>query len=169
MIWSKLKKTFESRLAPELCGRVAIHVTAYRRSRMDDGRGWILFDGNEIVTTEAPGFLYSIGDHRFYNEVRDSKLIELGYSCGMLLNMSADEAARSENPYIRGLFSLEKRCGQRTLRKLRESEKEPIAVLLMSLRAFSLGLPVEPLCCDRCGQQILPGEWVNISSKRCPE
>lgn len=165
MEWSKLKKRYESRLAPELHGRIAIHVTAYR-SHKRDGRGWILFDRKEIVTTETPGFLYSIGGHRFYNEIRDGQLIELGFSCGQLLNLSAGEAERSDNPYIRGLFALEKRCGRRTLQRLRASEKEPFAKLLIALRTFVMGLPVQPFHCEDCGQQILPAAWLRAGASK---
>jgi hypothetical protein len=164
MKWSKLKKCYEFRLAPELRGRIKIHVTAYRPHRRD-GRGWILFDGNEIVTTEAPGFLYSIAGHRFYNTIRGGELTELGYSCGQLLNLSSRDAERSDDPYIRGLFALEKRCGRRTLQRLRASEKEPFAKLLMGLRAFAMGLPVEPFYCEDCGQQILPATWLSRGTR----
>ncbi|HJU70867.1 MAG TPA: hypothetical protein VJ603_03400 [Paucimonas sp.] len=154
--WSKIKKAFEERLAPELKGRTVIHVTAYDSG----GRGWIQFDGQEIVTTEAPGFLYSISGHRVYNELLNGQTIELGRACGELLDLSVEEARASRNPYIRGLFSLEKRCGRRTLSAIREYEQEPFAILLMSLRAYSLGISVEAYFHDCCGQQLIPAEWL---------
>lgn len=163
---SKIKKRFEESLSPELKARLTIHVTTYGPNGRGwevancGGRGWLLFDQKEILTTEAPGFLYSFGGHRFYNELLDGQTIELGNACGTLLNLAADEARTSRNPYIRGLFALEKRCGRRTLQAMREVESEPIAVLLMSLRAHILGMRVEPFFAQCCGHQVLPGHWL---------
>ncbi|MGX2041184.1 hypothetical protein ACWJKU_13790 [Methylocaldum sp. MU1018] len=158
--WSKLKKSFEERLAPELQGVVSIHVTAFRSG----GRGWLRYAGEEIVTTEVPGFLYSIGGHRFCNELLNGQTIELGRACGGLLQLSPEICRRSPNPYIRGLFALEKRCGRRTLRVMMAEEHEPFAVLLMSLRQHSLGQLVEPYACPGCGRQLLPEKWLGSGS-----
>ncbi|MFZ6745949.1 hypothetical protein ACO0LC_22205 [Undibacterium sp. JH2W] len=154
--WSKIKKTFEERIAIELKSMISIHVTAYASG----GRGWIQFKGEEIVTTEAPGFLYSIFGHRIYNNFMDGQTIELGRACGELLNISPISARISPNPYIRGLFALEKRCGRRTLETMREIEHDPFPILLMSLMAHSFGLTVKPYFHDACGRQILPEAWL---------
>jgi hypothetical protein len=45
-VWSKVKKAFEQQLATELKTRLKVHVAAYPSG----GRGWIMFDGNEIVS-----------------------------------------------------------------------------------------------------------------------
>ncbi len=57
MVWSKLKKQFESFLAASLCGRLKVHVTEYTHANsMDVGRGWITLDGREIVSVQILSF-----------------------------------------------------------------------------------------------------------------
>ena len=79
-VWSKVKKAFEQQLAPELKTRLQVHVAAYPSG----GRGGIMFDGNEIVSVEAPGFTQRLLGHTTYPELIDGQTVELGRACGEL-------------------------------------------------------------------------------------
>jgi hypothetical protein len=79
-IWSKVKKVFEHQLAAELKSRLQVHVAAYASG----GRGWIMFDGIEIVSIEAPGFTQRLFGHTTYPDLVDGQTVELGRACGEL-------------------------------------------------------------------------------------
>src|SRR5687767_2007217 len=49
MQWSKLKSRVESRLCPELRGRVSFHATSYRGSHDGVEKVWITLDGKPIA------------------------------------------------------------------------------------------------------------------------
>ena len=56
MPWSRDRVHLLHRLVPSLRGRLDIHCTAYGPSRFRShlhGRGWLTFDGVEIVTVDA--------------------------------------------------------------------------------------------------------------------
>jgi hypothetical protein len=127
MIWSRLKKTFESRLTRTLRGRLQVHVTAYR-GRSDAGRGWIVFDGKEIVSVEAPGFTMKIGRHQFCLDLiggyitesgfkSGARTAEMGAACGEVIQNQAANSLNSINPLVRGLAVLDKRCGKAAYKK----------------------------------------------------
>ena len=79
-IWSKVKKEFEQRLAIELRSRLQVHVAAYPSG----GRGWITFDGVEVVSVEAPGFTRRLLGHTTCLDLIDGQTFELGRACGEL-------------------------------------------------------------------------------------
>ena len=55
--WSKAKRKFQQLLETSLQNRLDINITEYRNtSGFDIGRGWITFDGNEIVSIMIPSF-----------------------------------------------------------------------------------------------------------------
>ena len=49
MTWTQLKKRIENMLAESVRDRVDFGSTSYRKSHDQEGRGWILIDGREII------------------------------------------------------------------------------------------------------------------------
>lgn len=50
MQWSKLKQRVESLFAEAVKGRVALGTTRYHKAHDQMGRGWITFDGREVIS-----------------------------------------------------------------------------------------------------------------------
>jgi len=148
--WSKVKKAFEQRLAIELRSRLQVHVAAYPRG----GRGWITFDGVEIVSVEAPGFTRRLFGHTTCPELVDGETVELGRACGELPQLAISDALASPNPLIRGLAILDSRCGKRTLHVLRESPLDAFSAAMLAIRDISLGRNPPKVVCELCGQEL---------------
>lgn len=49
MKWSQLKKRVESLFADAVKGRVALLTTRYHKAHDQMGRGWVTFDGREVI------------------------------------------------------------------------------------------------------------------------
>jgi hypothetical protein len=149
-VWSKVKKAFEQQLAPELKTRLQVHVAAYPSG----GRGGIMFDGNEIVSVEAPGFTQRLLGHTTYPELIDGQTVELGRACGELPQLSIADALASPNPLIRGLAILDVRCGKRTLQTLRDSDLDSFSATMLAVRDISLGRRPAAIICEHCGEEL---------------
>jgi hypothetical protein len=149
--WSQVKKAFEARLAPELQGRLQVHVTGYRSG----GRGWIVFQGKEIASVQAPGFTRKLLGHSACVDLLDGQTLELGRACGDLPQMPIETALASPNPLLRGLALLDARCGKRTLEKLQQApDADSFVALMLAVRRVALGLVPPPVNCSRCGEPL---------------
>ncbi len=47
-VWSKVNKSAEKHFAPSVAQRVSLHVTSYRSTDDDAGRGYIIVDGKIV-------------------------------------------------------------------------------------------------------------------------
>lgn len=142
---------FEAGLAPELQARLQVHVAGYRSG----GRGWIVFDGVEVASVQAPGFTRQLLGHSACMELVDGQTVELGRACGELPQMPVEAALASANPLLRGLALLDARCGKRRLEKLQGNpDPDSFVTLMLALRRVSLGLSPPLLVCSRCGQSL---------------
>lgn len=150
-IWSKIKKAFDQQLAVELKPRLQVHVAAYPRG----GRGWITFDGIEIVSVEAPGFTRRVFGHSTCPGLVDGQTVELGRACGELPQLAIEDALASPNPLVRGLAILDGRCGKRTLQTLRESELDSFPSAMLAVRDISLGRRPAKVICEHCGEELV--------------
>jgi hypothetical protein len=149
-IWSKVKKEFEHRLAVELRSRLQVHVAAYPSG----GRGWITFDGLEVVSVEAPGFTRRLFGHTTCPDLIDGQTVELGRACGELPQLAIEDALSSPIPLVRGLAILDSRCGKRTLIALREAPPDSFSAAMLALRDISLGRKPSKVVCEHCGQEL---------------
>jgi hypothetical protein len=156
MQWSKIKKRFEAQLADSLKGRMQVHTAEYRRNPLHIGRGWLVMDGHEIVSVEAPGFTLKIGGCQFNIPLHAHSTQELGRSIGDFLTLSIEEALASSNPLILGLALLDRRVSKAQLRKLRGRQTGPFVALALAAREYAEGLCSEPPTCPRCGISLLP-------------
>jgi hypothetical protein len=151
MQWSKLKSRIKALICPELHNRIDFHVTRYREPHGDAGEAWITVDGKKIFgasyhrflneeheerSTDQPdnadtsGWRY-FGDADAYveiahtlheREIHDS--YELVHALHSYLDLSVQDALKSENPYIRALAIVDRRIGKRTLDKLNIAETD---------------------------------------------
>jgi hypothetical protein len=149
-IWSKVKKAFEEQLAMELRKRLQVHVASYPSG----GRGWIIFDGMELVSVEAPGWTLRVLGHSTCQDFVDGDTVELGRACGELPQLPITEALASPNPLLRGLAILDARCGKRRLQKLRDSDLDSFSATMLAVRDISLGRKPGKVVCERCGTQL---------------
>jgi hypothetical protein len=134
MVWSKLKKQFESFLAASLCGRLKVHVTKYiRANSMDVGRGWITLDGEEIVSVQIPSF-YSDNFH-FRTETLD-----FGQAIHHYLSLPISEALASTDEIVAGLALLDRRVGKRSIAKISPEDLHPFSRLLYKVRCDADGI-----------------------------
>jgi len=161
--WSKVKKTFEARLASELQARLQVHVAAYPSG----GRGWVVFDGVEIASVQAPGFTRQALGHSACVDLVNGQTVELGRACGELPLLSIEAALGSPNPLIRGLAMLDARCGKRTLAKLRAAGcQDSFSALMLAVREVSIGVSPRPIVCEQYGERLaMPEQWLTTGSR----
>lgn len=150
-IWSKVKKAFEQQLAVELKRRLQVHVAAYPRG----GRGWMVFDGHEVISVEAPGFTRRLLGHSTCPDLIDGQTVELGRACGELPQLPIAAALGSQNPLIRGLAILDSRCGKRMLQKLRQTNLDSFSATMLAVRDISLGRKPAKIVCEHCGEELM--------------
>src|SRR4051794_15502690 len=137
MSWSQLKKKLEALLAPSLRGPLEIHVTEYtRKNAFDVGRGWITFDGKEVVSVQIPTF-YS-DNFRFPPGTMD-----FGQAVHEYLALPVSAARASSDELLVGFSFLDRRTGKRTLKGVRPESLHPFARILYELRCRVEGLEGE--------------------------
>ena len=106
MQWSKLKKRYEQLLADSLKGRLQIHVTEQRKSPFDVGRGWIMFEGREVVSIRIPSFY----DDNFSFS---TDTLDMGKAVGSCGEHSIEELKATQDPILKGLMFLDRRAATR--------------------------------------------------------
>ena len=168
MPWSRLKSLVESRQAPSLGDRVALHQARYRHAQKEVGRIWIAVDGKEVAafathmgwakvrpladslmdardawgTTAAYAEATADAESqlRAAGEFSDTKaLVDLeGY-----LSQTVEDALASPSPLVRALAMLDARLGKRRLRALELPPTEhPLVRCMYTLRCAAEGVPV---------------------------
>lgn len=135
MQWSALKAKFEDLLAPSLRGRVQVQLTCYTKSCFDIGRGWVTFDGEEIVTVDIPSFYTN---HMLFR----TETLDFGQAIGEYVQMTITDAQHSSDEIIQGLVFLDRRLGKRRLSKI-----QPENLHEFSRRLYELRYQVEGIMC----------------------
>lgn len=146
MVWSKQKQILKNNLCESLKDRIDFNIIKYRKSHDSLGRAVITLDKKEICSMATIVFErehFNVVGFRLDNESFDDyikrdlegyKIVnENGYfseldfygSINIYLNISIEEAIKSDNILVRVLSMLDKRLGKRRLKKLYEDmEKE---------------------------------------------
>jgi hypothetical protein len=150
MQWSKLRLTFLERLAPELRSRLDIHMAKYPSG----GRGWLTFDGTEVIAVQAPGFTRKIFGHSMCAELMNGQTAELGSAVFEALNMPIEDALRSSNDMVQGLSVVDARCGQRRLATIDAATLTSFPAAMLALRRYAGGRRPNPIRCEFCGEAI---------------
>lgn len=172
MQWSKTRERFKNQLAESLTGRIDIHCTRYRWTRDEDGRAWVTFDGREVANfcfwtfhnrywRLAEGIREVGGTERYRDlPARDadragSDAREILHRQGIFsedefldalrdyLQLSVEDALRSDNPLIRALVTLDRRLGKRRLFTLAEEARDiehPLVRRFLALRLAAEGM-----------------------------
>lgn len=149
MMWSKLKKSIEEKFAECTDGRVSLYVTRYTSGSYYMVRGWITIDGEEIANFSTPDNNNKYGwntpeiNERISEDERTKGAAsekgefarwEFIDACRQYLNLSIDEAVKSENPIIRSLAVLDRRLGKRRLKLMNKEGLHPLTLRLLELR-----------------------------------
>ncbi|MGX4601738.1 SF0329 family protein [Faecalimicrobium sp. JNUCC 81] len=146
MIWSKQKQILKNNLCDSLRERIDFNIIKYRKSHDSLGRAVITLNKDEIcsmATIVLDREHFHVVGFRLDNESfedyikRDSegyKIVnENGYfsefdfyeAINIYLNISIEDAMKSENILVRALAMLDKRLGKRRLKNIYENiEKE---------------------------------------------
>jgi hypothetical protein len=172
MQWSKTKGLFKNRLAESLTGRLDIHCTRYRWTRDEDGRAWVTFDGREVANfcfwtfhnrywPLAAGIRQVSGTEEYRDlPARDadragSEARAILHRQGIFsedefldalrayLQMSVEDALRSDNPLIRALVTFDRRLGKRRLSALADDARDiehPVVWRFLALRLEAEGM-----------------------------
>ncbi|SEG23215.1 hypothetical protein SAMN05421819_2303 [Bryocella elongata] len=141
MQWSKLKSRIRSFITPELRDRIDFHVTSYRRSHDEAEKLWVTVDGSQVFIASwyqhqfagakrtSAGALARDGRGRLVRDpaipasIRRAEELELhlpqdvGDSLSAYLDLSADEALRSSDPFVVALAMIDRRVGRGRLEK----------------------------------------------------
>ena len=130
MQWSKLKTRIKSLVCPELRKRIDFHITSYRESHDGVEKAWVTLDGEKIFNCGHYDYEFTFADG-YYAGMRGQELMEWldkqeahspSYMVGSMrayLDISVDEALRSENPFIKALGIIDRRVGKRTIEKIK--------------------------------------------------
>ncbi len=149
MKWSKLKQTVEEKFSDSIGERVKIYTTRYTSGSYFMVRGWITIDGIEIANFSTPENYAKYNwntpelDKRIPQEERNKgNAVEKGEfsrhdlmdACWSYINLSMDEALKSDNPIISAFAMLDKRHGKRRLRTIDRTNLHPLAAKMLKLR-----------------------------------
>jgi len=172
MRWSQLRKQIEDLFADSVRDRVQIGATTYGKRR-EEGRGWIVIDGQEILSmtwTYAEPWHYpgtEDGCRRFVEATREAQAANV-FSYGQwldalssYLSLPIDEILQSEDPLIRAVGMLDARLGKRRLRKIDTLKEHKLVRRLFRLRceAENIALPDGPTANDDLTSRLKRPSW----------
>lgn len=152
MRWTAARARVEELMAPSVASRIGLHVARYRDTHMNDGRGWITVDGEQIVSFDTRIFnnrVYAspttVATSRAAEEAarRDGIFAHFDFTRAIdaYPNLAIDEALASTDPIVRGLAMLDRRLGKRRLAQLTVAASEPPFVrMLLEIRRSAEGL-----------------------------
>ena len=159
MRWSQLKRRVEQNFAPSLRGRVELFQTVYRRAPDDFGEVWLVVDGERRFSWGEMTAYFAEAATGFASEragVTDSEREWLRHDAlherGVLfrwqinvlllrtLSLPIDAALKHQSPLVRGLATLDRRCGKRRLPAIKQSEEHPFVRAMTELRCQAEGM-----------------------------
>ena len=135
MQWSKLKTRAKSFIVPSLRNRIDFHVTSYSWSHDEAEKAWITLDGKRVFTaswyhhqfagakrTDA-GTLARDGKGRLIRDpaipdwvttaeqLEEHRPQQFGDALRLYLDLSAADALKSDDPFIRAMAMIDRRVG----------------------------------------------------------
>lgn len=140
MRWGQLKHRIEEQFAPALNGRLQIHYTVYRNLTEGDGRAWLTWDGDELVSRADMPSREKLDasfapDAEFYDAARDVLRALHDY-----LRPPFADLLASADPIVRALALADRRLGCRRFEKLaREDVAHALVQRVYLLRAEAEG------------------------------
>jgi len=170
MRWSKQKSMLEGRICDSLKGRVEFFSTRYRGTHDQEGRSWIVLDKKivfDMCTLKWKvgyyGMTYQIrqindcadcldpeqkeGYYRAYDEadqIMHKKGIFSQYqfynAVDEYLNLSIDDALKSDNILIKAFSMIDKRLGKRRLISYDTTTQHPFVQKLYQIRCEAEGI-----------------------------
>ena len=129
MQWSQAQKRFELLLAPSLKNRLKVHICEYRNtSGFDLGRGWLTFDGEEIVSVMIPSF---------YSKNFPFRIDTLNFAEAIIkyINLDIQEIKKSPDELINAFMFLDRRIGKRFIKNITLSSLHPFVRITYLLRS----------------------------------
>jgi hypothetical protein len=170
MKWSQLKKRIEDGMADSVRGRVQIWTTRYRHAHDDEGEAWITIDGERTQSFgsltyyiehhhESQRMLEERGSPdwqepsqraEYHNAHRDADrslakkgvlpLWEVNRLLFCYLNTGIETILNSDNPLIRAIGLLDKRCGKRRLAAIDPATEHPLVQTVYRVRCKAEGI-----------------------------
>lgn len=170
MQWSQLKKRIEDGMADSVRGRVQIWSTRYRHAHDAEGEAWITVDGvrvqsfgtltyyaaqgREVRQLRGESGLPDWNDrvacaayHRAHQDA-DRRLAQRGvlshWDVNRLLfdylNTDIETILNADNPLLRALGLMDRRCGKRRLAALDPEREHPLVQTLLRVRREAEGI-----------------------------
>ena len=128
MQWSQAQKRFELLLAPSFKNKLKVHITKYRDTLgFDIGRGWLTFDGDEIVSVMIPSF-YS------KNFSFPADTLNFGEAIIEYVNLNIQDIKKSQDKLINGFMFLDRRIGKKFIKNVDLNQLHPFAKATCLLR-----------------------------------
>jgi hypothetical protein len=162
MRWSQLKKRIEANFAESVAGRVEVWNTLYRKSHDQEGEAWVTIDKQRVWSMATYTYFaeahreamklskesFDFGDpeqRQAYWKARDQadKIVRARGVCRLwevngalfdFLNLSIDDAIKSDNPIIRAFATLDRRFGRRRLADFDNSQEHALVKTLYRFR-----------------------------------
>jgi hypothetical protein len=143
MRWSKLKQQVEAMFAEGVRGRVELRTTRYAKAHDRFGRSWITVDGHEVANMS--NYLPCGDSVADGNSARFEVGVFTGYDLPLAMReylaLSIDAAIASPNPLIRALAVLDRRAGERRLRRINPAKEVLLVRELLAVRRLVRGDP----------------------------
>jgi hypothetical protein len=175
MQWSQLKKRIESLFFDAVKGRMALRTTRYHKAHDQMGRGWITFDGREVISMcsfAAGNALWdeasrlrrqrgctdwrdpeqAVGYRAAYAEAEENVHAmgvfarpEFTEALFNYLNLSIEKILNSPDPIIRAIGMLDQRVGLRRLSAMDVEHEHPLVQRFHELRCDTEMRPSNPV------------------------
>lgn len=174
MKWSQLKKRIEATFADSVAGRVEVWNTRYRKAHDAEGEAWITIDKQRVSSMgtytyfmesdrEQSRLCMELGCTDFRDPLQREafrqaqeqadqivndrgiyRMEDVNSALFDLLNLSIDDAIRSDNAIIRAFATLDRRFGKRRLAVFDDTKEHPLVRTLFRFRCEAEGIKVEP-------------------------
>jgi hypothetical protein len=174
MKWSQLKKRVEAMFADSVAGRVEVWNTRYRKSHDAEGEAWNTIDTQRFSSMGTYTYFVQSGSEanrlrresgctdfrdpaqreRYYQACDEADKIvhdrgifaswDVNRALFDYLNLSIDDAVKSDNPIIRAFATLDRRFGKRCLKEFDDSREHPLVKTLYRFRCEVEAIKTEP-------------------------
>ena len=172
MKWSQLKKRIEANFADSVAGRVEVWTTRYRKPCNELGEAWVTIDKQRVWSMATRTYLlewhreamklikgpidlsnpeqreaYWQARHQVENMLPARgvcKLDDVNRALFDFLNLSINDAIKSDDPIIRAFATLDRRFGRRRLDDFDDSKEHPLVRTLYRFRCKAEGVKIEP-------------------------
>jgi hypothetical protein len=151
MQWSKLKTRMKALIHPALSQRIDFHITSYRQSHDGVDKIWMTLDGVKFFNcghydferAEWAGYHSGLNQREVAHWLAGQAIYSPNYvveSMRTYLDLSIEDALRSENPFIKALAMIDRRVGRRRIATIELQEAEhPLVKRFHELRLSIVG------------------------------